>query len=251
MKKILALILLFGSSTIAMAASTPAQEQFAQANQAYEKNDLEKAGEIYSALLKQGYGGAALYYNMGNLMYRQGDRGKAVLWFERAKRLAPRDADIAFNLALSRSHLKDESPDWLENFVTYLNGNELAVIVSVLLWGFLILLGTVTLGWVRHEIWPGLALWTTGLFLVAFGTWLGVNAAWDARAVAIITNTAGEVRNGPGKDYAVGFTVPEGSSVLILNQRPEWTQVGVVKQGLKGWIPSTDIEPIKNPVVFH
>ena len=62
---------------------------------------------------------------------------------------------------------------------------------------------------------------------------------------AVVTALPGEVRNGPGTDYAVGFTVPEGSKVLILNKRPEWTQIGAPIEGLKGWIPTKEIEEIK------
>jgi uncharacterized protein YgiM (DUF1202 family) len=60
-----------------------------------------------------------------------------------------------------------------------------------------------------------------------------------------VIKAPGEVRNGPGQDYAVGFTVPEGSKVTLLNRRPEWSQIGVPQQGLKGWIPSSEIEPIR------
>jgi hypothetical protein len=173
------------------------------------------------------------------------------LWFERAKRVAPRDTDIQFNLSLSRSHLKDTSPEWLKNFIFYLNGNELAVIVSILLWVFLTLFGAMTLGWVKMEIWPGMTLWTTGLLLVMFGSWLGAHVIWDARKTAVVTSAPGEVRNGPGTDYAVGFTVPEGSDVVVLNERPEWTQIGVVNQGLKGWIPAAEVELINIPAPLH
>ena len=58
-------------------------------------------------------------------------------------------------------------------------------------------------------------------------------------------NPPGEVRNGPGPDYAVGFTVPEGSSVLLLSRRPDWTQVGVPSQGLKGWMPNSEVEAVE------
>ncbi len=225
-------------------AATPAQVQFNEANAAYEKGDFTKAEEIYTLLHNQGYGGAALYYNLGNVAYRKGDRGKAILWYSRAARLMPRDQDVQFNLSLARSHLKDFEMMWARKFIYYISVNELAGIVTLLLWGFLLLFGAMALDWIKAEIWPGMTLWTTGLLLIMFGAWLVTHTVMDLQKHAVIMQGPGEVRNGPGTDYAVGFTVPEGTSVVVLNERPEWTQIGVLNQGLKGWIRATEVERI-------
>lgn len=243
MKRALLGLILFAQLAPAFAA-TPAQEQFNDANAAYEKGDFPKAEEIYTALYNQGYGGAALYYNLGNIAYRKGDRGKSILWYTRAARLMPRDQDIQFNLSLARAHLKDFEMMWARKFIYYISANELAGIVSFLLWGFLLLFGAMALDWIRAEIWPGMTLWTTGLLLIMFGAWLVTHTVMDLQPHAIIMQGPGEVRNGPGTDYGVGFTVPEGTSVVVLNERPEWTQIGVLNQGLKGWIRADEVERI-------
>src|SRR5438445_11782944 len=103
-------ILCVAAVGIAGAPSTPprtAPEMMAEANQHFEKGESEEALEIYLGLVRQGFVGAALYYNLGNVYYRRGERGQAVLWYKRAERLSPRDPDIVFNLELALSHIRD------------------------------------------------------------------------------------------------------------------------------------------------
>lgn len=88
-------------------------------------------------------------------------------------------------------------------------------------------------------------LWSTGLLLVIFSFWYMAHTVGDSQYQAIVVQGPGEVRNGPGVDYAVGFTIPEGTEVLILNERADWKQVGIPQQGLKGWMPAEDIEKIQ------
>jgi hypothetical protein len=224
-------------------ASSP-NDQFTQGNQAYEKGDVEKAAEIYQGLVRQGFESAELYYNLGNLYYRKGERGKAVLWYERAQRLAPRDADIQFNLSLARSHIKEDEGGLIRRIFLYFTGNELSVLLALLLWAFFGILGARMIGWIKSDSWPTVTLWFSGFLLVFTGAWFGSAITFDRQQVGVVTSPPGEVRNGPGQDYAVGFTIPEGSNVLIMNKRPDWTQVGVLNQGLKGWMPNGEVEPI-------
>jgi len=215
-----------------------------EANQLFEKGDLSRALNIYQDLVQQGFEGAALYYDLGNVYFKMGERGRAVLWYERARRLAPRDSDIQFNLGLARSHLKDTGESPFERILFYFTPSELAVGASVLIWIFFILLGLRILGSIRGESWPGLALWFSGICLAVAGAWFGGTLYLVYQPTGVVIAPPGEVRNGPGEDYSVGFTMPEGSEVTILNRRPDWVQVGVVQQGLKGWMPSKDLEAI-------
>ncbi|MCB4755797.1 MAG: tetratricopeptide repeat protein [Elusimicrobia bacterium] len=239
---LVAVVLIAGSGSLLSASVS--QDQFEQANTAFEQGDADRALDIDKTLIQKGFGGTALYYNLGNLYYRRGERGAAILWYERAHRLSPRDTDITFNLALARSHLKDEKESLLENVILYLTGHELCIGLTILLWVFFILLGLIKLEKVQGGTWPEMTIWISGLLLFLCSTWLGARIYFANQPYAIITQAPGEVRNGPGEDYAVGFTVPEGSKVLIMSQRPDWTQIGVPQQGLKGWIKSTDVDAI-------
>jgi hypothetical protein len=222
------------SLLIADDAYVSPEASFVQANQLVEKGDYVKSLEIYDSLLAQGFEGPSLYYNLGNVHFRRGERGKAVLWYERAARLSPRDSDIRFNLSIARSHIRDEEKNWAQQIVLHFTNNELSWIVLVLSWVFFVVLGGVALGRIRNETWTQVYLWLSGSAMVFFLIWLGLNSKWSNDPVAIVVSPPGEVRNGPGNEYAVGFTIPEGSTVLIMNKRPDWVQVGVPQQGLKG-----------------
>lgn len=244
MKRILTAIVTFFVLSPAFVSADTSQKIFSKANQALEAGRWDEALQQYQSLIGQGFGGPSLYYNLGNVHYRRGERGKAILWYERAKRTAPRDADITFNLDLSRSHLKDGGDNPLQRAALYFTSSELGWSFTVLTVLFFGLLGATFLGKLRADTGPRAALWFSGTALLITGLWLGGNIFWSERAVAVVVAPPGEVRNGPGQEYAVGFTIPEGSKVLVLNQRPAWTQVGVPEQGLKGWMPTSDVELI-------
>jgi len=225
------------------AAEETPQQKLAVGNQFYEKGDWEQALQSYLAVTSQGFEGSALDYNIGNVYYRKGERGKAVLWYERALRLSPRDNDIEFNLTLARSHIKDEGENWAHRLVFFFSEKELGWSLTVLGWIFFFLVAGRILGWLSSDAAPA-GIWVSGLLLSVSVAWFGTRVVLAKRPVAVLISPPGEVRNGPGADYAVGFTIPEGSSVIVLDRRPEWSQVGVPQQGLKGWMPSREIEAI-------
>lgn len=240
---LLALLLLFPLAKAIHAADAQAQKTFDDANQFYEKGQFDEALTRYESLARRGFGGTALYYNLGNVHYRHGERGRAILWYERAERLSPRDSDVRFNLSLARSHIKADGDAILDRALTYFTEDELSLSTTALSVVFFALIGFLTLGKIKGD-WAGLAIIAIGSMLLVSGTWLGFRIYLDRQPAAIVVSPPGEVRNGPGPDYAVGFTVPEGSRVVILNKRPDWTQVGVPDQGLKGWMPANEVEPI-------
>jgi len=77
-------------------------EEFTAANKFYEEKDYPSAIRLYLGVLNRHGESAALYLNLGNAYFKAGDLGHAVLYYTRAKRLAPTDEDIAHNLEFAR-----------------------------------------------------------------------------------------------------------------------------------------------------
>jgi hypothetical protein len=81
---------------------------FRLGNETYEKDQFEEAIAYYQAVVDRGVRNGDLYFNLANAYFRTGDFGHAVLFYEKAKRLRPRDPDIAHNLDYARTFLIDK-----------------------------------------------------------------------------------------------------------------------------------------------
>ena len=86
-----------------------AQEAFfEEGNRLYQEGDFAGAVELYERILESGVESGELHYNLGNAWFRLGEIGPAVLHYERARRMMPRDDDLRANLELARSLTVDE-----------------------------------------------------------------------------------------------------------------------------------------------
>lgn len=72
---------------------------------AYDKGDFKGAAAFYKSKLDSARPSPAILYNLGNCLYQAGELPRALLCYERALRLAPRDSDILENLNLVRRKL--------------------------------------------------------------------------------------------------------------------------------------------------
>ena len=82
-------------------------EAFLSANQAYQDGEYAAAVSGYQALVDQGVAGPQVHFNLGNAWLRAGRLGEAIASYRKAEQLAPRDADVAANLAFARKNVTD------------------------------------------------------------------------------------------------------------------------------------------------
>jgi tetratricopeptide (TPR) repeat protein len=254
------------------ATSSP-NMQFQSANASYEAGDYARAIEDYTLVAQAGIAHPDLFYNLGNAYFKQGNLGRAVLWYERARRLAPRDADVRENLTLTRSLLRDQQlvaqpPRWRNvalawhqetttaesaavATVFYLLACLLAILVvfrdtdvvsrlyaklSVLSPGRLLGLDKV------QDL--GLALALVLLVGGAFGYSALVKArAEQVRASGVVVADEVSVFSGPSRDALVQFKVHEGTVVNVRDARPGWVRVDLPGD-LGGWMDETTLDRI-------
>ena len=109
-------------------ANGKAEDLFSQAVKKYQEADYKAAAALNEKILtEERVESAAVYFNLGNAYLKQGELGKAVFEYRRARNLAPRDADIRANLAFARSLVGvasfdqegKTSPFWLRPFDTF------------------------------------------------------------------------------------------------------------------------------------
>ena len=77
-------------------------DDFKAANKLYDAGKFAEAAAAYEKLEPKT---AHVFYNLGNAWFRDGKLGLAILNYERARRLAPRDPDILANLKFAEQRL--------------------------------------------------------------------------------------------------------------------------------------------------
>ncbi len=231
-------------------------EAMLTANHLYEEGQFARAAQAYQQLVDQGYVSSALFYNLGNAHYKQGDYGRAIANYRRAQRLDPRDPDIAANLALARAQTVDQFEvmdnggllrqvgDAVQDWFTV---DELAMIALGAWICFILLLllfGTARAG----------STWRKGLqyALVASAIVLAVGVLALGSAIHV-ENSASEgvivakevaVTSGPGAQYVTEFTLHNGAEVDLVEQRGNWVRLALPGGELEGWVPASTIEAV-------
>jgi tetratricopeptide (TPR) repeat protein len=224
-------------------AASP-EETFDQACHAYEQGKWDDAAEGFRSLLRYGFSDPRIEYNLANSELKRGRIGEAVLHYEKARRLDPSDPDIAANLAVARSRIRDVIDDpaaagplsaWrgLQDRVGVTAQTVLALAGVWIVAGIVTWCGSRTGGFTPAWGWALLAalLATLLVAMSARATWLRLSGT--PRAV-ILQGTV-EALAGPALNNTALFTLHEGTAVEVRAERPGWMQIAL-PNGLTGWV---------------
>lgn len=245
-----------GGTASQAAAQAAALEAMRTANELYEAGQYAQAAQAYEQLASQGFGDGALFYNLGNAQFRQGNLGQAILNYRRAQQYIPRDADIAANLALARSLTADpgqaadgggilgrigravQSRLTLDEVAMVALGSWIVFVLSLLLWG------SIKRGGAWHRRVGTISTVLAVLFAVsvlALGSSLYVDStSSDGVIVAAEVN----VTSGPGTQYVTEFTLHSGAEVSLIETQGSWVRLTLPGSELEGWVPASGIEAI-------
>jgi tetratricopeptide (TPR) repeat protein len=81
---------------------------FLEGNRLFQQEKYSAAVSSYEQILQGGVESSELYYNLGNAYFRSGNIGKAILNYERARRLAPLNDDVRYNLEIANLSIVDK-----------------------------------------------------------------------------------------------------------------------------------------------
>lgn len=236
-----------------VAAVSDPTTTFFEANSLYKAGRYEEAAATYASIRAAGLEGAALEYNLGNAAFKAGVFGRAILHWERARRLAPRDPDVRANLHFARksrptaeASMPPEASLWLRLFVPLApvaSTRELAAATAGI---YLIAMALLTAR-LFATAWRTALGRAAGVAFAAFvltGSALGLHASEEGlRPPAVVVARAAEtpVRFEPSPAGTVHFTLPEGAVVQVLDRRDGWQQVARA-DGRRGWIEGAALE---------
>lgn len=250
MKRFFLLIFLLGILPWAYGEAADVNAVFQEANTSYRTGDYAKAADRYESLIRQNVHLSAVYYDLGNTYVRLGNLSKAILNFEKALRLDPRNEDIRHNLNYTRGLLEyrvEDSRNWYlkisEQILKCVTEEEINIVFFGIVFIFL-LGGILSFLMGRGNFWSG---WQKFIFvlllfagIVAFGKQIQGNLIRDA----IVMQKECEARYGPSEHDQVAFRLGEGIKVFVMDRREDWSRV-LLTNGESGWVKSSDIAEVK------
>lgn len=241
------------------------EDIFFKANQFYFNGEFEKAVQLYESILKnhqfnffsvqlfpanlifQSESRGELFYNIGNCYFRLEQKGNALLNYERARRLIPRDADLKYNIEYVHD-LTEDNLSQPENIISEIFGvnffsqTELATVfclINLMLFLFLTIRIFFRAEWIFYVIIIFSICWIVSG--ISFGIMIE-QTIFDDRVVILAKEV--DVLAGPDKKDTLLFKVHEGT--LAYQERNE-SGFSLIRlpDNKRGWLISSAIEAVK------
>jgi tetratricopeptide (TPR) repeat protein len=219
----------------------------------YKKGSYKEAVDKYQLLNKSGYRSAALYFNLGNSFFKMKEYSTAVLYFEKARLLAPNDDEIKYNLELTRT-LTGDKMDAIEEFFIYRWVRAVINLLPFEYWAWLsvscFVLSLIMIAlylFARIRIIKVLSFWlAVALFFISLNSF--VFASIQHKTIqqsntAIIMTPAVTAKSSPSETGSDLFVVHDGTKISILQKSGDWAEIRLA-DGSRGWVKISDFEEI-------
>lgn len=253
MKKILIILISLCASLATYGEDVDTQVLWERGNHLYSAGDWNGAVATYDSIVNEGWESADLYYNLAGAYFKAGKRGKAILNYLRAQRLAPGDDDIAYNLAYAESFVKDKIeavPEfalsrWMGSVARVMSSDKWGVCTLICLGVTLVAAGFYLLSARRKVRKTGfvvaLVMLVATILSLSFGA--DTRQALTSQDEAVVLSTAAVVKASPEKSGKDLFILHEGTKVEVLDAFGEWSEIRIA-DGNEGWIRTSAIEVI-------
>ena len=253
---LLGLILLVSPFTLhaAPAGEAPLDSLWTAGVDAYAAGQWTTALDAWQAIEATGAESADLYVNIGDAWFKSGELARAILYYERALKVDPSDADARYNLAYANAFVQDRIDvvpefflaSWLRKAGRMLSSDTWAVLFFILLAlalaCLLVFLLSASQGLRKTGFFVALPLLLLSLVCLSFSA--RQRAAYRNSDAAIVTRPVAPVKSSPGSEGAKDlFLLHEGTRVRVTDRVGEWENV-VLSDGRQGWISASDADLI-------
>ena len=240
------LMCVLSSGAWAAVDDSQAKADFTKAGELYRAGDYSGAIASYEKILDNGMESGPLYYNLANSYYRDGQIGEAVLNYERATQLIPRDRDLKYNDRYLRSRYPDARPyedknifeKSVDKHIEFYTLDEMAAVLA----GLLIVSGLFFLA-AFYRRWARSTVMTASMVMAGA---IGIYAAGFVFKLADVANKAVAIKKAsanfePRSNATEHFLLPEGAIVKILKEENGWMKIRRWDNQM-GWVPADSIE---------
>lgn len=221
-----------------------------KAEKAYDERNYRLAVETYQSLVDKGYKSFELYFNLGNAYYRNNNLGKAIFYYELARKIEPEDEDVRINLAMANSKTQDQIESKENFFINAVKTNVLTSF-STATWAWLTIISLAISSLLfflfissqRVAIKRVMFVLSALLFLTFIITYsLGYSAMKSKYENKFAIIIAGEVRvmNEPTPGATMKFLLHEGTKIRVVEKNGDWVLIKL-DNGNEGWLKLADV----------
>lgn len=210
----------------------------------YKEGKYDASAKTFQKLADDGLQSGMLYYNLGNAHLKNGDIGRAILWYERALKLIPNDPDLRFNHDYALTLTTDEKSDtalpltrilfFWRYLLTEKTVQWLAIGFNIIFWMLLVI-----------HLWRRRRLTTVVsiaflLALVFTGTATYNHLQPVLFSEGVVLSKEVPVRSGLSEESTTLFVLHSGTKVMIRGKKDGYFKIFFSEDKL-GWVPKTDI----------
>ena len=249
----LSCICIFWVGTMNVSGKEPVADLFSRANLFYQKQEYDSAEKLFTEVVQYDSSLADAWFNLGNVYFREGEIAKAIVCYERAKKLSPADEDIDFNLHVANLRVTDKIDPlprifylrWIDAASLLFSPGNWAIIIVILFWLFAIfilcyfLVSSITI----RKLGFFMALLSLFLMISSYALALHQQEVVYGAEAAIITSPSVYVKSSPDEKSSDLFILHEGTKIEVLDELNDWKKIRIAN-GNVGWVLRNNFETI-------
>lgn len=244
--------LLIGSAALAQSESKAVL--YNRANEMYAKERFEEAIQLYEKILSDGFTNYKVEYNLANAYLKTNppSLAKAILHYERALKLAPRDEEIRYNLEYARSLIRGKLPEpnkswvqrkWSELILNIAPQEAMSVLSAFYFISLLSLIFYLIFEGEKIKKTLRTVAIASAVFFVLSLPIAYSSLKNSSQEKGVVLEDELPARSGPGEENKELFKVYEGVTFKKIETRNGWLLVEL-PNGLRGWLPAQKVEKI-------
>lgn len=224
---------------------------YTNAHDLYNRGRFTEARDAYLSLARTG--DPDIYYDLGACYLALNDVGHAMLWFKRAEKRAPGDADIQAGLRMARALTSDriespETPAVMQGilFFYYLIPLQLQAVLSLIFAAGIAV--SLMIFILLDSAFAQRIAFITGVASIVLTVTFTASSVLRYRSMypensAVITVKSADVLSGSDDGYTVLITLHAGTVVTIRGVRPKYVNISLAN-GASGWVLRETLERI-------
>lgn len=215
-----------------------------QGEELYKRGDFKSAADFYYAQTLENPYDYSAFYNYANCLYRLKDKAGALAYYMKAFEINPRNSDLFYNLNFLSVQTQaglfpQDIPSFVYRTYFFLSLNEIKAAAFLSFWSFCLFSSFFFLEKAKNLSKTASVSFAALAVIFSLLYFFRINSVFHSAAV--IKNSQARIMSGPGEDFKLIASADNAKPVKIISETGEWIEIGLIGQGIKGWIKSEDI----------